>query len=334
MGVVRRVLISATLAGLASIVGCGGGSDFYGAGSLFRFFANPALNPPAGPSSSGTSSGGQFGGSDRSSSDPCTEPQSRKFLRISMRNLAPDNIHYFLALIAHVNGARYPAGAVCPDDIALYTQFGYEEISEGDTRSFGNICIEGPALLYFHEEGEFRSASGDLAAGIEPSRGTGATFDRFFTSAGALVPVPNLILFHNPGTGPGFELKVAPTPGDPCNDSVSFPDCLQDAFYYVGDFDLQIGTTALGVGSARRVPGEIQGTGCDCNSTGDPWQELAPSNATAASANCNEFLRGGTINYAFVRDDDTPPFPQLVWQVLDDGSSLVHDFDPRANVAP
>ena len=54
----------------------------------------------------------------------------------------------------------------------------------------------------------------------------------------------------------------------------------------------------------------------------------------ATGANCNEFLRGGSINYAFVRDDVIPPFPQLVWRVTDQSGSIAHEFDPRAGVGP
>lgn len=333
-GLVGAVLI-AVLA-VASMSGCGGSDGFLGSAFV-------QLNPNAGGGTLGPvgttttgGDGGGLGGGDRSSVDPCEETQNRKFIRISMRNLVPDdNIHYFLALIALVNSDMHPDGAVCPDDIPIYTSFGYVEIAEGANRSFGNYCIEGPALLYFHENGEFRGGDGQLASGITPSRGTGATFDRFFNSAGALVPVPNQILFHNPGTGSGFELQISTTPSNACTTTVLFQnDCSQDAFYYVDDNDLPSGSTALGVGSSRRVPAEIQGTGCDCGLTASGFQVLAPSNTSATSANCNEFLRGGTINYAFVRDDLIPPFPQLVWRVADQGGSIAHEFDPRAGVGP
>ena len=327
-----------TVCAMASMSGCTGGAGDAGLlGSPFFVFSENAggglAAPPTGTTTMG--GGGSFGGDDRTNLDPCDESQARKFVRISMRNLVPDdNIHYFLALIALVNSATHPDGAVCPDDIPIYTAFGYREIVEGATASFGNYCIRGPALLYFHENGEFRAGDGSLASGIEPSRGTGATFDQFFGSAGKLVPVPNQILFHNPGTGSGFQLKVAATPADACTTSAVLSNCGQDAFYYVDDNDLPGGSTALGVGSSRRVPAEIQGTGCECGLAADGFQVLAPSNATASNANCNEFLRGGTINYAFVRDDLTPPFPQLVWQVTDGSASIAHEFDSRAGIQP
>lgn len=320
---------------LAGCAGGGGLEVFSLLGSPFRTLSDAAGGGTVGDIPGSSSGSGGLGGSV-GPIDPCDETQSRKFIRLSLRNLCDDNIHYFLVLIALIQSERYPEGAVCPDDVNLYTSFGYEEIPDGSQRSFGNHCIDGPALIYFHETGEFRAADGSLASGIEPSRGSGATFDRFFNSAGALVPVPNRILFHNPGSGAGFRLKIAPTPTDACNTVIGgVSNCGQDAFYYVDDNDNPIGSTAVGVGSAVRVPNEIQGTGCQCGASADPWAELAASNVTASNAACNEFLRGGTVAFAFIRDDTTPPFPQLVWRVTAFGSGgVAHDFDPRANVPP
>jgi hypothetical protein len=112
------------------------------------------------------------------------------------------------------------------------------------------------------------------------------------------------------------------------------PDCNQDAFYYVDEFDMMIGSIdiELGFGAGRRVPSEIQGTGCACTGFQDPYQHLAPSGVAASSAACNEFLRGGRIEYVFVRDDTNPPYPQLLWRVTDQAGAEVHNFDPRANI--
>jgi hypothetical protein len=256
-----------------------------------------------------------------------------------MRNLNPDDyIHYFFVLIAYVNGDAYPDGAVCPDDVDLYTSFGYREIPEEGSEEFGNYCIEGPALIYFHRSGQFRRGGGtggsELASAIAPAQGTNATFDDFFTSGGASVPIPDQILFHNPGTGEGAALKISIGATSPC-DAIFVsgePDCAQDAFYYVDEADLMTGSAALGAGSGRRVPSEIQGTGCACTGFQDPFQVLAPSGTTASNAECNEFLRGGLIEYVFVRDDTNPPYPQLVWRVTDQSGAEVHGFDPRASI--
>lgn len=328
----------ATLLGIGvQLLGCASGFGSFGLlGSPFFIFDPNAggQNTTNTPSGTQTGSSGTIGGA-AGTTDPCDEQQARKFVRIAMRNLNEvDNIHYFLVLIAFINGDRYPTGAVCVDDIAIYRSFGYEEVLDGDEFPIGNTCVTGPALVYFHENGNYRAADGSLASGIEPSRGTGATFDNFFTSAGALVPIPDRILFQNPGTGDGFDLKVAFTPNNPCTESVGVSQCGVDAFYYVDENDLPVGSTALGVGSSRRVPAEIQGTGCECRGSAEPFQVLAPSGTTASNAECNEFVRGGRIDYAFIRDDVTPPIPQLVWRVTDASGSVIHDFDSAANVSP
>jgi len=251
-----------------------------------------------------------------------------------MRNLdSQDYIHYFLALVAFVN-TDTQQGAVCPDDIDLYTQFGYTFVPEGSAREFGGYCIPGPALLYFHRNGAFRLSASQFGAGIPPAQGNNPTFDSFFNSAGQRVPVPDFILFHNPGTGEGFALLVANLPGTPCATLVfggGTGRCQWDAFYYVDENDRPAGTTVLGPGSSRRVPSEIQGTGCQLGLQ-QAFASLAPPTATASTAADDEYLRGGRIDFVFIRDDVEPPIPQLLWRVTDASGVLVHDFDPRADI--
>jgi hypothetical protein len=256
-----------------------------------------------------------------------------------MRNASEDYIHYFLVLVAFVQSDTFPDGTVCPEDIPLYTAFGYVEIPEGQQQEFGSYCFPGPALVYFHRSGQFRTAGGasQLGSAIAPAQGSQATYDTFFNSAGATVPVPTAIIFHNPGTGEGAALKVSRNVSNPCGQIVgggtSGPSlCQQDAFYYVDEQDRLVGSTALGTGSGRRVPSEIQGTASECLGFDNGVQQLAPSNRTAASARCNEFLRGGRIDYVFVRVDTEPPFPQLVWRVTDAAGGIAHNFDSRAQV--
>lgn len=309
------------------------------AGDAFSLLGFPLFtstgSTTTGGSTGGTDAGGFFGDSGSGSTDPCDESTTRKFIDISMRNLDPrDHIHYFLVLIALVQGELYPDGSVCPDDVTLYTNFGYTEIPDGQAQEFGDFCIVGPALIYFHESGRFRSTGQRLASAIAPAQGTSATFDEFFTSAGARVPVPDLIYFHNPGTGDGAGLRVSDPSIAPCDLVVIAGDaeCQQDAFYYVDQNDLRAGSATLGAGAGRRVPSEIQGTGCECLGFQDASQQLAPSATRATNARCNEFLRGGRIEYAFIRDDRNPPIPQLVWRVLDSSGGVVHEFDPRADI--
>lgn len=327
--------------------GCASGSSaatLFG-GSLFTSYTG-TTPPPTGGATGGES--GFFTGGSRVNVDPCSESNARKFVRVSMRNQSPDDfIHYFFVAIAYVNGEQFPNGAVCPDDVDLYTSFGYSEVPEGVSQPFGNFCIDGPALLYFHEGGRFRSGGGvagsRLASAIAPAQGTNATFDNFFGSGGVVVPVPNMIIFHNPGTGEGAFLKVSLNNTAPCADQVVVsgdPECQQDGFYYVDEDDRSTtGSVALGVGSGIRVPNEIQGSGCECSAfatfggrTFQVAQVLAPSGTAASNARCNEFLRGGLIEYVFVREDTDPPFPQLVWRVTDQTGAEVHDFDPRAGI--
>lgn len=324
---------------LIAAAGCGGGMLLSPAGSLFPYAGSTGT--ASGPSTSGRTPGGSSGGAI-TNTDPCDESQSRKFVRISMRNQADDHVHYFLILYATISTAD-TIGTVCPDDIALYTAFGYEQIAEGELVEFGNYCFVGPGLLYFHRGGRFREGgSAGLASAIDPAQGSTPSYDAFFNANGAQVPVPSFILFHNPGTtAEGRALQVSTPDQSPCAavsiSVISDPDCQQDAFYYVDQSDLRAGSTQLGAGSFRRVPDEIQGTGCECGSVSSgAWSTLAPSTATASnagtSAGCSWFFRGGRIDYVFVREDTDPPFPQLVWRVTDSAGQRAHDFDSRANI--
>lgn len=341
----RRVALIALVAASTSlaVIGCGG----WGFDTTYPLFNTTPFQTVSGAGDDGTGTGtggssGFFdGGAAGGAANPCDETLSRKFVRISMRNLSEDFIHYFLILIAFENGETYPNGAVCADDAALYTSFGYQRVNAGTTAAVGNYCIEGPAFVYFHRAGQFRTAgtgaATSLASAIAPARGTNATFDGFFTSSGAQVPVPNVILFHNPGTGDGAQLSTRRFP-NPCDRNVVTPvldDCVLDAWYYVDQDDQFAGSNALGSGSGRRVPTEIQGTSCECGAIGAGFPAgatLAAPGTRSANIPCNGFARGGRIEYAFIRDDSTPPFPQLVWRVTDSGGGQIHNFDPRSGV--
>jgi hypothetical protein len=336
-----------TACGLLALVvwaGCGGGGSNITALGNMLFPAFVGNGTTTGPGSTGTSTGSDVSSGSGGFTDPCSEPQARKFVRISMRNASEDYVHYFVALIALVNSDTYPEGSVCADDIALYTSFGYTSIPAGATTEFGNYCITGPALLYFHRGGQFRTAGGSsgtgLGSAIAPAQGSTPTYDLFFTSSGATVPVPDFILFHNPGTTAGGQaLLVSRHLQSPCTQTVITGvegDCSQDAFYYVDDTDRMAGSSALGAGSGRRTPAEIQGTGCQCGAVTATRQQamqvLASSSTSALQAECNEFFRGGRVEYVFVRNDTDPPFPQLVWRVTDASGGRAHDFDSRAQV--
>ncbi len=322
---------------LGGLVSCGGGSGAFQFLYGTPFFSVGALSAAAGPSSTGIQSGGGLGATGGGFVDPCDEPRTRKFVRISMRNLSREYIHYFLVLIARVNGETYPEGAVCADDISTYTAFGYTQVAEGQRISFGNYCLEGPLLYYFHQGGRFQGAGGssNLGSAIGPAQGSTPAYDSFFTSGGANVPVPDDILFHNPGTGEGATLHLSDIQNNPCDVIIASnadSDCEQDAFYYVSQDDRLAGSTGLGFGSGRRVPNDIQGTGCQCGLGADAVQTLAPSGTSSGDAACNQFFRGGRIDYVFVREDTDPAFPQLLWRVTDAVGGRAHDFDPRAGI--
>jgi len=320
---------------LASLVGCGGGGAFQFVGSPFR--TTIPSGGVTGPGSTGIQSGGDLGVSGSGFVDPCDEPRSRKFVRISMRNLSRDYVHYFLVLVAQVNSETYPQGAVCADDISTYTARGYTQVAEGQRIEFGNFCLEGPLLYYFHQAGRFQGAGGasNLGSAIGPAQGSTPAYDSYFTAGGADVPVPDFIIFHNPGIGEGAALHLSVADSNPCDINLASnadSDCEQDAFYYVSRDDRISGSTGLGFGSGRRVPNDIQGSGCQCGIAAEPYQRLAASGTRSGEAACNEFFRGGRIDYVFVREDTDPPYPQLLWRVTDSAGGRAHDFDPRAGV--
>ncbi|MBI5863273.1 MAG: hypothetical protein HZB38_01925 [Planctomycetes bacterium] len=344
---VRPAAAFACAVGLAWtwLAGCGSlnGDSAYLLGS--QIFRNgPFTGEPTTGGGGGGGSGAFGPGGSSAPLDPCDETLARKFVRISMRNLDPDDyIHYFVVFVAFVNSDQYPEGAVCTDDIELYTSFGYRLIPDGGTPlTFGSFCIQGPALYYFHRDGRFRGAgTGDdaLSSAIGPAQGTGTpTYDNFFTSAGERVPVPNVILFHNPGGSSGGSLRVSRGDPQPCEGGTvigSFDECTQDSFYYVAEDDIPAGSNQLGQGSNRRVPEEIQGTGCECFTTAllsQGEQSLLPPTIAVRNRACNQFARGGRIDYVFLRDDRNPPVPQLVWRVTDSSGSVIQDFDSRVDV--
>jgi hypothetical protein len=332
------LLILGASALAAITAGCAGGFqngfDLLG----FPIFSVVSGTQPGGGGGGGTDTGdgGFFDDGSRQNLDPCEESEDRKFVTISMRSLVQtDIVHYFLILIAfpQSNTVFSEQAAVCDEDLSLYTSFGYTEVAGDQVVQIGDFCFPGPLLFYFHEAGAFRNPNGEFASAIGPALGTQPTYDNFFTSSGAMVPVPNVILFHNPGTGQGAALKISRNRQSCAPDAIAGdPDCNQDSFYYVDDNDRLAGSAALGSGSGRRVLSEVQGTGCECGSFDFPFTVLAPSGATGSTVNCNEFVRGGRIDYVFIRDDRNPPIPQALWQVIDEQGSTIQEFDPRADI--
>lgn len=329
----RWSTVMVAVAGLV-VAGCASVSPY---GGPFGTFGAPGLL--LGSDSGGGDGGGSGGGGGTPTpapapGDPCSVEQSDKFIRVSMRNVATNEyIHYFVVFVAFIydetGTSGFTNGAVCASDVSLYESNGYTtRIAAGNQLVFGNYCIEGPALIRYHESGRFRAQDGGLASAIEPASGAAETYDRFFTSAGAQVPVPNFILFHNPGTGEGAALKISRNSSNACNpDLTGTANCSQDAFYYVDENDRPLGGPVLGIGSYRRVPAEIQNTGCTLGIQ-DATHELA----TGGTAATNQFVRGGRIEYVFIRQDEEPAIPQLVWRVTNSTGSVIHEFDSRADI--
>ena len=333
---IRPVLCLAGSIGLASTIsmGCGGFGDAAGLLGAPLIGRNQAGGGGGGGGGGGDPGNPFTGGGGAGLLDPCQESLSRKYVRITMRNSNPDDfIHYFVAFVAFdYDAVANPEGAVCPADAALYTEFGYQRIADGSAVDFGKYRIPGPAYFYYHENGRFRSATGGsavTASAIPPAQGTSTpTFDTFFGSGGARVPVPNVILFHNPGGAAGGPLRISRNIQESCD---------QDAFYYVDESDRLAGNTSTGPGSARRIAREIQGTGCECPGVGvfldaEGAQSLIAPGTPIRNRNCNQFARGGRIEYVFLRQDSDPPVPQLVWRVSDSTGAVIQDFDSRVTV--
>ena len=177
----RRAAALAALAaaGWLPLLGCGsGGSAWDIIGSAFSYSSGGSTD--TGPTTTGRTGGSTFGQADRTPVDPCTESLARKFITISMRNYCTDYIHYFFVAIAFVDvdetaegvvipsfdSTQFPDGAVCPDDVSLYLQNGYQQIRAGEQLEFGDYCLTGPALYYYHRGGRFRISAGSGSTGL------------------------------------------------------------------------------------------------------------------------------------------------------------------------
>jgi len=331
----RATIAAACLiaAGMAWLLGCVGSGP--GTLNLLGFPVFNLTTANIGDDDAGGGDGDDDAGGD-SDDDPCDEPLNRKFVTISMQNRSTSFIHYFFIAIARVRGDTFPGGAVCEEDVELYTQNGYQLIPAGQRQPVGNYCVDGPALVYFHEQGEFRSGSGtdnaSLASAIGPAAGTNPTFDNEFSASGKRIPVPQFIIFHNPGTGGGASRLIGRLLDDPCSQNPGVEGtvntCRADAFYYVRSDGRLDGSASFGQGAGRRNPTEIQGTGCECGAFSNfdnSIQELGTD-----QLECNQFGRGGQIEYVFLRDDQIPAVPQLLWRVTESSGTIVHDFDESA----
>ena len=114
LGLMAACAASLAVIGLTAIGGCTAGAASVLYSPLFTTFigSDNTVADTTGDSSF-------FNSGSRVNVDPCSS-QTPASSYASMRNLASgDYVHYFLVLVAFVNGDTYPTGAVCPDDVDL-----------------------------------------------------------------------------------------------------------------------------------------------------------------------------------------------------------------------
>jgi len=254
----------AMLVAVALTVGCGS-NPYLAAGITIQ------------PGSSGP--GGGTGGEDPGGGGG--QGGLNQFITISMRNTTLTTVHYYLHFFAFLG----PGATVSDDNLDLYESFGYIRTGS-NTFSFGSVTVTAPAgeevLWYWHERGSFPESS------IAPQVGGIDRYDAFFDQLGALVPVPDIILFYQ-GSPAGSQCSL-----------FSYRTTDVTGMFTLEAFD----------------PTQVQGTGCNCRSLSDPFQRLAAATVSTTGAQCNEYLRGSNILYDFRDPDPAGVAPErLLWEV-------------------
>ncbi len=283
-------------------------------------------------------------------------PGNRRLL-LTLRNKLTDRyIHYHLILIAFVED-------ITPGDEARYLNFGYHHYPSGTT--IGCYTFTQNLYLYYHNNGKFRSdvsnPTSTMLSGIAPASSSSTPrVDSFFGNRE--VPLPSVILFHDPGTtvpSPFNTGRGSSTinPGlHTISSCVSCDRCAQAGWYYVQSNDTPIGIASActigrditAKGRYYRVPGEIQGTVCyDCTSeagtlpiailntahwlhnsaAGTGTGPLGPGLPT--DVRCHEFYADSVIVYTFGNAADAvqpggTATPSLVWDVRSRNGDVIH----------
>lgn len=261
---------------VAVALGCGGNP----------FLASSITIQPTPGGGSGSTGGSDPGGGGGASG-------LSKTVSMTLRNTTQEFIHYYLHFIAFAG----PGATVAPEDESEYLNFGYLDTGS-DSFTFGSITVTAPdpgqrVLWYFHELGSFPQSAISPAVSVTVN-------DSFFDELGALVPVPDYILFYN---------------GEFVADL-----CLLKSYRSTdvsGNFSL-----------AFFGPEQIQDTGCNVNCLApdiDPFHRLAPLTRPPDQAFCNEYFRGSRIIYEFRNQDPDGAPERLVWQVSLSGTQI-HDF--------
>jgi len=264
---------------------------------------------------------------------------------LTLQNAVTDRyIHYHLHLIAFRED-------VAPGDESRYESFGYRMYTSPQTIGCYTFpaTVARPLFYYYHQNGRFRTEITDtsrpLLSGIQSAvSATQPRLDPFF--AGRVVPVPSLILFHDPrNTVPSpFDQNrnshtINSTLANVTNCTASCEICSRASWYYVTATDVPSGFPGLGCTRGRdpsdnsrilryfRVPAETQDTVCwDCSSAAGNlppigvdtsavhWlhntavgQAVWPNPAGSTSLQCFEYYLGSFVTYTFTNAGDTAP---------------------------
>ncbi len=277
-------------------------------------------------------------------------------LILKLQNETNTYVHYHLILIAFRDD-------VVPGDEKRYTDAGYVRYPSGT--SIGCYSFTQDLFLYYHMNGRFRadinSTSSPLYSGIGPAASTAnPTVDAYWTQRE--IPVPSVILFHDPSPGnvpsPFSQGRSATTINpllDDVTSCVTCTSCAQASWYYVQPNDLPNGfatTCSMGrdINAAfryYRVPAETQDTACyDCiaDSATVPLSQLTTAHWLHNSAvglgtgpraagnvvdvRCYEFYMDSIVTYTFTKQGNivsgTTAPPSLVWDVRTRGGTIIH----------
>ncbi len=283
-------------------------------------------------------------------------PTSNRRLILKLQNETTRYIHYNLILIAFRED-------IVPGDEKSYTDAGYVHYPSGT--SIGCYSFTQDLYLYYHMNGRFRESisntSSPLYSGIRSATNVAdPAVDTYWTQRE--IPVPSVILFHDPSPGnvpiPFSQGRSAMTINPLLDDVTSCIDCgscAQASWYYVQPNDTASGfTTTCSMGRDLaaafryfRVPAETQDTACyDCIADAGtvPLPELTTAHWLHNSAvgsgtgprgagnvtdvRCYEFYMNSIVTYTFTKQGDitvgpTAP-PSLVWDVRTRGGQIIH----------
>lgn len=277
---------------------------------------------------------------------------------LTLQNADPNRyIHYHLHLITF-------AKDIVTGDESRYTSFGYVRYPTGV--SFGCYNFAGRDLYYYyHRNGRFRTnitnSSSTLLSGISPAISSASPRkDVYFMSR--VVPLPSMILFHDPKTTvpAAFNVDRGATTINPALSTPSTcagcASCAQASWYYVTAFDQPSGVNrpcslgrndSNGPGRYFRVPAETQQTACwDCVVTlpllgtdAAHWLHNSAINEAifprpagdVSTVLCNEFYLGSVVTYTFTNAGDLVASgsgltaqPSLQWSVQTRSGTAIH----------